>query len=39
MRGEGSGVSGVSEGSEGSGSSGLEEHSWMGALFFDYRAV
>ncbi len=36
MRGEGSGVS---EGSGSSGSSGLEEHSGMGAFFFDYRAV
>lgn len=36
MRGEGSGVS---EGSGDSGSSGLEEHSGMGAFFFDYRAV
>jgi hypothetical protein len=33
MRGEGSGVS------EGSGGRGLEEHSGMGAFFFDYLAV
>ncbi len=39
MRGEGSGVSEGSEGSGSSGGSGLEEHSGMGALFFDYRAV
>ncbi len=39
MRGGGSGVSEGSEGSGSSGGSGLEEHSGMGAFFFDYRAV